>query len=214
MRVSTGIHWLKKIAATSLVVASGSATSAISYETLEALIDEADRAACANGDCSSVLRVLSRDSRAAVRAVVAEAAGMLAPEQLDAGIALLRDLARDESSHVRSAAALGLSRTLERAAPSRRIEIVCEWALASSVRERAALAQALAAPTPVFVTDLVVEQLAADSDPAVRALALEAAAAHFHQAPGTYRRLAVEHLADREHAVRRAAEDLLARAEV
>lgn len=214
MRVSTGIHWLKKVAATSLVVASGSAVSAISFETLEALIDEADRAACANGDCSSVLRVLARDSRAAVRAVVAEAAGMLAPEQLDPALALLRDLARDDSSHVRSAAAMGLSRTLERAAPSRRIEIVCEWALSSNTQDRAAVAQALSAPTPVFVTDLVVEQLAADPDPGVRALALEAAATHFHQAPGTYRRLAVEHLADDEPVVRRAAEGLLARAEV
>lgn len=214
MRVSTGIHWLKRVAATSLVVASGTTAGGISAETLEELIDEAEGGACADGDCSHVLRLLAHDSRPAVRAVVAEAAGMLAAEHVEGALALLRELARDDSSYVRAAAALGLSRTIERVQPARRIEVVCEWALSGDARERAAIARALAAPTPVLVTDLVLEQLAVDPDSNVRSLALEAAAAHFHQAPDAFRRLAVEALRDDSSGVRRAAEQVLARAEV
>lgn len=212
MSASCRLHWLKRVAATSAMLVGGAGATALSPQALGEIIEAAERVAeDENGGCARVLQLLARDPRPAVRGLVAEALGVLPPERDAAARALLRELARDESAHVRSAAALGLARTIHRATPPERIELVCEWALSDDCRDRAAVARALAWPTPVFVTDLVVEQLARDEDSEVRALALQAALSHAHQDPATYRRLATELLTDPHEPVRHAAERVLAR---
>jgi len=99
---------------------------------------------------------------------------------------LLRGLANDTSSDMRAAAGAGLSRAISLLTPVERIECVCQWALSPHWGERAALARALTSPTPILVTDLVVEQLAQDPHPEVRAGALQAAQARLSHDPETY----------------------------
>jgi HEAT repeat protein len=88
----------------------------------------------------------------------------------------LRRLARDVSDQVRVSAAVGLARAIERASAPERIDLVCTWALSPDTDERLALARALTWSTPVFVADLVLEQLVEDESTPVRAAALEAVA--------------------------------------
>jgi hypothetical protein len=210
MGAANPLQWFKRAAATSMVLMGGTGAAVIAPQVLDELIEAAERLARSDKDCVRVLRTLARDERPAVRALVAEAAGTLSPEGAPAAIHLLRELARDPPSHVRGSVALGVARRIARASPAERIELVCEWALSRDACERAAIARALVCPTPVLVTDLVVQQLAQDESAEVRTLALEAAAAHAHQDPTAYRRIAIERLDDPAAEVRRAAEDVLA----
>jgi hypothetical protein len=113
---------------------------------------------------------------------------------------------------VRLAASHGLARAIQRATPVDRIELVSQWALSESALERAAIARALADPVPVFMLDLVVEHLTYDSDAEVRKSVAQAAAAHFHEDPASYARIAERLAGDPEVSVRSAARELLARA--
>jgi HEAT repeat protein len=124
----------------------------------------------------------------------------------------LRRLARDTSDHVRISAAVGLARAIERANAPERIDLVCTWALSDDVDERLALARALTWSTPVFVADLVLEQLAGDRSAAVRGAALAAVARHFHENSAAYSHIVSQCLDDADTNVRRLANALLQRA--
>jgi hypothetical protein len=127
-------------------------------------------------------------------------------------VAELRKLANDRSPTVRVAAAVGLARAIERATAPDRIDLVCTWALSTETEERLALARALTWATPVFVADLVLEQLACDTSPAVRAAALAAAARHFHEDSTVYERLVRSCIDDPDLSVRRLSRALMTRA--
>jgi hypothetical protein len=124
----------------------------------------------------------------------------------------LRRLARDVSDSVRVNAAVALARAIERASPPERIDLVCTWALSSDKDERLALARALTWSTPVFVADLVLEQLAADDHIAVRAAALAAVAKHFHENSAAYVRIVSKCVDDPDANVQRLARALFSRA--
>ena len=78
--------------------------------------------------------------------------------------------------------------------------------------ERLALARALTWSTPVFVADLVLEQLAADDSTAVRAAALAAVAKHFHENSSVYVRIVSQCLDDTDVNVQKLARALFKRA--
>lgn len=124
----------------------------------------------------------------------------------------LRRLARDVSDSVRVNAAVALARAIERASAPERIDLVCTWALSTDKDERLALARALTWSTPVFVADLVLEQLAADDHIAVRAAALAAVAKHFHEDSSAYVRIVSKCVDDPDATVQRLARALFSRA--
>ncbi len=124
----------------------------------------------------------------------------------------LRLLARDASDHVRISAAVGLARAIERANAPERIDLVCTWAMSEHVDERLALARALTWSTPVFVADLVLEQLAGDESAAVRGAALAAVARHFHENSSAYAHVVSRCLDDPDVNVKRLANALMQRA--
>ncbi|HVY27956.1 MAG TPA: hypothetical protein VHB79_15475 [Polyangiaceae bacterium] len=124
----------------------------------------------------------------------------------------LRRLARDVSDSVRVNAAVSLARAIERASAPERIDLVCTWALSSEKDERLALARALTWSTPVFIADLVLEQLAADDHTAVRAAALAAVAKHFHEDSSAYVRIVSKCVDDPDVNVQRLARALFSRA--
>ncbi len=124
----------------------------------------------------------------------------------------LRKLSRDESDSVRVSAAVGLARAIERASAPDRIDLVCTWALSEDPDERLALARALTWATPVFVADLVLEQLAQDQTVAVRAAALAAVAKHFHENSAAYARIVTQCADDPDRNVQKLARALLSRA--
>jgi hypothetical protein len=113
---------------------------------------------------------------------------------------------------VRVSAAVGLARAIERASAPERIDLVCTWALSPEKDERLALARALTWSTPVFVADLVLEQLAADDSVAVRAAALAAVAKHFHEDSSAYVRIVSKCIEDSDANVQRLARALFKRA--
>ena len=124
----------------------------------------------------------------------------------------LRRLARDVSDQVRVSAAVGLARAIERASAPERIDLVCTWALSPDTDERLALARALTWSTPVFVADLVLEQLAEDENTPVRAAALVAVAKHFHEDSSAYVRIVSKCIDDPDANVQRLARALFQRA--
>lgn len=124
----------------------------------------------------------------------------------------LRRQARDASDHVRISAAVGLARAIERANAPERIDLVCTWAVSDDVDERLALARALTWSTPVFVADLVLEQLACDPSAAVRGASLAAVARHFHEDSAAYSRIVSQCLDDQDRNVRKLAHALMKRA--
>jgi HEAT repeat protein len=159
-----------------------------------------------------VLSLLTDDERAAVRAQVAAAMGSLWPNAGSDASDELRRLARDASDNVRVSAAVGLARAIERASAPERIDLVCTWALSEHRDERLALARALTWSTPVFVADLVLEQLAADDSTAVRAASLAAVAKHFHEDSSAYVRIVSKCLEDPDPNVQKLARALFKRA--
>jgi HEAT repeat protein len=148
----------------------------------------------------------------AERAERAPAVGSLWPGHGAEAAEELRRLARDVSDSVRVSAAVGLARALERASAPERIDLVCTWALSPNREERLALARALTWSTPVFVADLVLEQLVEDDSTAVRAAALAAVAKHFHEDSSAYVRIVSKCLDDPDPNVQRLARALFQRA--
>lgn len=151
------------------------------------------------------LQAVDSADRAATR--TRAAVGALWSSAKERAEALLQRMARDDSPHVRIGAAAGLGRMLELSSPVERVELVCRWTLAEHVRERVALARALALPTPVFVADLVVAELARDADHEVRAAAARAVRTHFRSDPQRFAQLAARLLDDPQDAVRVAARE-------
>jgi HEAT repeat protein len=209
-------HAVARLTALSLVLTAGTAGAAslrdLPTEVLCDLIDDAEAAETEHPLREQVLRLLTDDQRASVRAQVAEAMGSLWPNaSLDASEELRR-LARDTSDSVRVSAAVGLARAIERASAPERIDLVCTWAVSADKDERLALARALTWSTPVFVADLVLEQLAEDEHTAVRAAALAAVAKHFHENSSAYVRVVSKCIDDPDVNVQKLARALFKRA--
>lgn len=205
-----------RLAALSLVLTAGTAGAAslrdLPTEVLCDLIDDAELAEPETPTRARLLAAVSADQRATLRAEVAAAMGNLWPNPSSDAAEELRRLARDVSDNVRVSAAVGLARAIERASAPERIDLVCTWALSPDRDERLALARALTWSTPVFVADLVLEQLAADESTAVRAAALVAVAKHFHEDSSAYVRIVSQCLDDPDSNVQRLARALFQRA--
>ena len=213
---TVGPHAAMRMTALSLALTAGSAGAAslsdLPTEVLCELIDEAEGTEPGHPQRARVLSLLTEDPRPTVRAQVAQAMGSLWPAAgADAG-AELRRLSRDESDNVRISAAVGLARAIERATAPERIDLVCTWALSDDADERLALARALTWATRVFVADLVLQQLAQDETPTVRAAALAAVAKHFHEDSAMYASIVSQCENDADLNVRRLARALLKRA--
>lgn len=207
---------LRHLAAVSIAVSGGAADvraelSEIPVEVVSEVVDDAESDDWHPEDRLSVLSLLAQDGRGTVRARVAEAMAALWPAAPPEAEVILRDLAHDRSANVRSGAARGLALALEHASPLERLHLVCEWTISECPAERAALAEALSSRTPVFVTDLVIEQLARDPEAGVRRAALKAAAGHFDERPELYHRVAASLVSDPDRHVRHAARRLASR---
>jgi HEAT repeat protein len=202
--------------ALSLVLTAGTAGAAslrdLPTEVLCDLIDDAEAPETELPERARVLSLLTEDERATVRSQVAAAMGSLWPNAGAEATDELRRLARDTSDNVRVSAAVGLARAIERASAPERIDLVCTWAVSEHRDERLALARALTWSTPVFVADLVLEQLAADDSTAVRAAALAAVAKHFHENSSVYVRIVSQCLDDADVNVQKLARALFKRA--
>jgi len=205
-----------RMTALALVLTAGTAGAAslreLPTEVLCDLIDDAEAADAEQPERARVLSIFTDDQRAMLRAQVAVAMGNLWPDAGPDAAEELRRLARDTSDNVRVSAAVGLARAIERASAPERIDLVCTWALSEDRDERLALARALTWSTPVFVADLVLEQLAADDSTAVRAAALAAVAKHFHEDSTAYVRIVSKCLEDPDANVQRLARALFKRA--
>lgn len=190
---------MAQLTALSLVLTAGTAGAASprDYPT-EVLCDPME-------DDAEDQRPLGRAERAPTMDSLWPSHGAEAAEEL-------RKLARDVSDSVRVSAAVGLARAIERASAPERIDLVCTWALSPNREERLALARALTWSTPVFVADLVLEQLAEDDSTAVRAAALAAVAKHFHEDSSAYVRIVSKCLDDPDPNVQRLARALFQRA--
>ncbi len=205
-----------RMTALSIVLTAGTGGAAslrdLPTEVLCDLIDDAEAAETSHPERARVLSLLTDDQRATVRAQVAAAMGSLWPNGGADAADELRRLARDTSDNVRVSAAVGLARAIERASAPERIDLVCTWALSADKDERLALARALTWSTPVFVADLVLEQLAADDSIAVRAAALAAVAKHFHEDSSAYVRIVSKCIEDPDPNVQKLARALFKRA--
>jgi hypothetical protein len=156
-----------------------------------------------------LVRLLSADARSAARVLAADRVGELYRTAPDDTLELVAHLAGDAATEVRRAAALALGDVLRQATPSERVEIVCDWTVAEDVGRRAAIAQALSLPLPLFVTDLAIRQLAIDPAVEVRRAAALATQRRYGEDEGTYREVAAILAADADPAVRRAGRGLL-----
>jgi hypothetical protein len=87
-----------------------------------------------------------------------------------------------------------------------RIEIVCRWVVSEDVRQRLAIARALALPTRVFVADLALGELSRDESAEVRAAAARAARVHAQTEPDGFGAILAALSRDPVGAVRAAAE--------
>jgi hypothetical protein len=194
------------------VVDPSNALAEVPAELVIDSMEEADRTPWHPDDLGALLQLVSKDPRVQVRARAAELAGSVwrnVPAATAHEVLLL--LCSDPSARVRAAAGRGLAQVIERAAPADRIELISEWTTSADPHRRSAIARALCAQTPMFVTDLAIEQLAGDPVAEVRAAALEAAAAHFVEAPGVYAAIAQARSQDEDEGVRHAARRLLMR---
>lgn len=200
--------------ALSLILTAATAGAASPRETpTEVLWDQIDDVEMAElNDASGRAPAPANDS-ASQRAELAAAMGSAWPGPAAGAADELRRLARDASDNVRISAAVGLARAIERASAPERIDLVCTWAVSEEVDERLALARALTWSTPVFVADLVLEQLACDPSAAVRGAALAAVARHFHEDSAAYASIVSQCLEDPDTNVRRLAKALMKRAQ-
>jgi HEAT repeat protein len=207
---------MARLTALSLVLTAGTAGATslrdLPTEVLCELIDDAEISEPNTATRAQLLAWLTQDPRDTVRAEAAVAMGSLWPSQGAEAAEELRRLARDVSDNVRVSAAVGLARAIERASAPERIDLVCTWATSPNREERLALARALTWSTPVFVADLVLEELAADESTAVRAAALAAVAKHFHEDTSVYVRIVSKCVDDPDPNVQRLARALFRRA--
>ena len=155
------------------------------------------------------LSLLAQDARTSVRERVAVAALALSKRQPADAEELLRSLSSDVSVRVRAAAGRSLASMLASAPPLDRLAMVGRWTLSPRASERAAIARALQTRTPVFVSDLALEELSNDPAPDVRAAAARAMAHRIHEAPDAYARSLTRLAADPDARVERTARRLL-----
>jgi hypothetical protein len=179
----------------------------------EELFDAVEHADVLGPARERALERLARDHRVAIRSKVAEAAGRLWQDAPSYGLNLLRELANDPLPDVRAAATRGLAYFLDRAPVALRASTESEWAEASSVRERLAVARALGMARHDWLTDLAIQQLALDPNGQVRLAALVGADAHLATDLSSYAQLALSHVSDRDRNVRKAARRLVERAQ-
>lgn len=180
---------------------------------MEALVAEVDERSLDALGRARLLRRLAISPISALRARAAEAAGALCDDDPRLGLELLRELSRDATHVVRSAAARGLARYIDHAPSLARAAVESAWATSPAAGERAALARALGDVTPDWLTDLVLAELAADPSATVRRAALQAAHAQLASAPRAYVKLAAARSADPDRRVRESARRLLRRPE-
>ena len=154
------------------------------------------------------LRAVSKADHAAARAQAIVTSLWL--RHKEDGETLLRTLSRHESAAVRIGAAAALGKIIELASAIERIELVCRWTVSEDAFERTAIARALGLPTPVFVADLAIAELAKDPVPEVRAAVVRAVRHHFYEDEAAFARVAAALARDPELSVRRAAAELCA----
>jgi len=205
---------LRHLGAISMTVGAGCAMPAtgllhVPAEVVVDLVDDTENLSWRGEDKQLLLNLLANDPRASIRARVAESAGTLWTNSKDDTNRLLRRLAGDPAAEVQWAAARGLTRVLEVAAPVDRLQTVCAWTTSPHRAEREAVARALCHPTQILAADLAISSLAADADPRVRRHAARAAAVRFHENPTHYARLAADLASDPDSRVRRSARRLL-----
>jgi hypothetical protein len=196
---------LNRLAGASLALGAGAGTGGAAFSP-QILGDWVD-AELADESEASPSDTIESAERAATRASAAVAA--LWPQAKERVEHLVKKLAGGESATARIGAAAALGRILEIASPVERIEIVCRWTVSPEVRERTAIARALGLPTPVFVADLALTELARDESAEVRAASAGAILRHFHENPEAYGRAAEDLLKDSDPMVRRAASERL-----
>ncbi len=208
-------HTFARLTALSLMLTTGGAGAEslrkLPTEVVSELIEAAETSRPRHPQRLLFLSLLAEDPRPAVRAQVAETIGGLWPEAGEKVETVLHTLAQDGDADVREGAAIGLARAVERARAPERIELVCRWATSERATDRAALARALTWPTPVFVADLLFEQLAGDENVEVRSAALSAAVKHFREDSPAYARVVERAASDPDRGVRRQARALLGR---
>jgi len=209
---------LKLLTALAVALAAGTVDAADELLTfpeplIKDVIDDPGDAgdAEAQHERAEVLALLANDPRPAVRSHVAEAAEALADFAPREAQSLLRALGSDATPEVRTAAAAALGALLTHSSPLYRLAMAAEWAGSKSPRDREVLAHALCGPVPAFLTDVLLERLASDPEPAVRERVLVAAGRHFHENPPLYGRVARALAGDSDKQVRQAARRLLKR---
>jgi len=200
---------LSRLAAASLTLGATAAGSSFATFPEEVLADwvEGELKKRTN---TTPLQIVSTADRAAARTRVTVSA--LWPQAKERVEALVKSLAQSDAVAIRIGAAAGLGRILELASPVERVELVCRWTVSENRHERIAVARALALPTPVFVADLVIAELARDPDAEVRATVIGALRTHFQRDPESFARVTADLTNDVEPAVRRAARELVASA--
>ena len=192
-------------AAVTLALGTGTAGSALAALPEEVLAEWVE--AELENEPETPLRAVSNADRAAARAQAIVTS--LWMRQKEDGEALLRELARNGSGAVRIGAAAALGKIIELASPIERIELVCRWTVSEDAFERTAIARALGLPTPVFVADLAIAELAKDPVPEVRAAVIRAVKNHYNEDEAVFDRVAADLTRDSELSVRRAAAELL-----
>jgi hypothetical protein len=192
-------------AAVTLALGTGTAGSALAALPEEVLAEWVE--AELENEPETPLRAVSNADRAAARAQAIVTS--LWMRQKEDGEALLRELARNRSGAVRIGAAAALGKIIELASPIERIELVCRWTVSEDAFERTAIARALGLPTPVFVADLAIAELAKDPVSEVRAAVIRAVKNHYNEDEAAFDRVAADLTRDPELSVRRAAAELL-----
>lgn len=191
-------------AAVTLALGTGTAGTAFAALPEEVLAEWVE--AELENEPETPLRAVSNADRAAARAqAIVTSLWMRNKED---GEALLRGMARHESAAVRIGAAAALGRTIELISPIERIELVCRWTVSEDAFDRTAIARALGLPTPVFVADLAIAELAKDPVPEVRAAVMRAVRNHFDEDVDVFARMVADLKRDPELTVRKAAGEL------
>jgi hypothetical protein len=202
---------LGKLAAIAIAAGAGFVEPSVSLMTIpaSAILDLVDDEETEPHEKRRILPLLAKDARTAVRERVAAAAGALSERLPEHAEGLIRELAGDASPRVRAAAGRSLASLLAAAAPLDRLALVGRWTLSANSSERAAMARALQSRTPVFVSDLALEELAKDDDADVRAATARAMARRIHEAPTGYAQTLARLAEDRDPRVERTARRLV-----
>jgi HEAT repeat protein len=202
---------LGKLGAIAIAAGAGFVEPAVSLMTIpeSVIIDLVDDDDGELREKRRFLLLLAKDARVAVRERVAEAAGALAERQPEQAEGLVRHLSSDASPRVRAAAGRSLASLLAAAPPLDRLALVSRWTLSPNATDRAAMARALQSRTPVFVSDLALEELSNDTEADVRAATARAMARRIHEAPDGYARALSRLAEDGDPKVERTARRLL-----